>query len=227
MACGSMAAQGPIMYWVTTHRRHHLYSDRPGDPHSPNLNGVSRAERLRGLWHAHMPWMLSPETSKWGVFAPDVLKDRRLFFFQRTYPLWVATGLVLPAAVGFAVGGTLQAAVGGFVFGGLARMFVANQAAWCVGSVCHRFGGRPFRTNDHSANNWAVAIFTFGEGLQNNHHAFPSSYRHGITLWEPDLSGWVLALLGKLHVVRSLKSPDAAAVARAKEHAKDSAVQPV
>ncbi len=114
MACGSMAAQGPIMYWVTTHRRHHLYSDRPGDPHSPNLNGQSFSDRVGGLWYAHMPWMMSPETSKWGVFAPDVLRDRRLFFFQRTYPLWVLTGLLAPALIGYLVGHTLMAAVSRF-----------------------------------------------------------------------------------------------------------------
>lgn len=223
MICGSMAGQGPIMYWVTTHRRHHLYSDHAGDPHSPNLRGDSLSAKLRGLWHAHMPWMLSDETSKWGVFAPDVLRDRRLFYFQRTYPIWAIGGLLLPAVVGFAVGQTLGAAFTGFIFGGLARMFVANQAAWCVGSVCHMIGGRPFDNDDHSANNWPVAVLTFGEGLQNNHHAFPGSYRHGVTWWEPDLSGWLLALFGKLRLVRSLRSPDRAAIAKAK---KRSATQP-
>jgi stearoyl-CoA desaturase (delta-9 desaturase) len=219
LACGSMAAQGPIMYWVTTHRRHHLFSDRPGDPHSPNLRGRTRGDRLRGLWDAHMPWMLSDEASRWSVFAPDVLRDRRLFRFQRSYPLWVALGLVAPALAGLAVGGDAGAAFTGFVFGGLARMFVANQAAWCVGSVCHVFGSRPFATGDRSANNWPVAVATFGEGLQNNHHAFPSSYRHGLTWWEPDLSGWALALLGKVGVVWDLRSPGAAAMARARARA--------
>lgn len=216
VACGSMAAQGPIMYWVTTHRRHHLYSDRPGDPHSPNLNGETFSDKVGGLWHAHMPWMMSPETSKWGVFAPDVLRDRRLFFFQRTYPLWVLAGLAAPALIGYLVGHTLMAAVGGFLVAGLARMFLANQAAWCVGSVCHMIGGRPFATDDRSANNWPVAVLTFGEGLQNNHHAFPSSYRHSVSWREPDLSGAVLALMGKVGLVRNLRFPDAEAVAKAR-----------
>jgi stearoyl-CoA desaturase (Delta-9 desaturase) len=217
MVCGSLAAQGPIMYWVTTHRRHHLYSDKEGDPHSPNLRGEGLAGKLRGLWYAHMPWMMSGETSKWGVFAPDVMRDRRLFFFQRTYPLWVAGGLVLPAVVGFAVGQSIAAAFTGFVFGGLARMFLANQAAWCVGSVCHMIGGRPFENDDRSANNWPVAVLTFGEGLQNNHHAFPASYRHGVKWREPDLSGWLLALFGKVGLVWDLRSPDDAAIAKVKK----------
>ncbi|MCP9963022.1 acyl-CoA desaturase [Streptomyces somaliensis] len=214
MVTGSMGAQGPLMFWVTTHRRHHRFSDRQGDPHSPNLHGRDLRARVRGLWYAHMPWMLSPETTRWTVFGPDVLRNRRLMYYHRTYPLWVVTGLLVPAAVGLAVEGTATAALTGLVFGGLARIFVANQASWCVGSVCHAIGSRPFDNGDRSANNWPVAVLTFGEGLQNNHHAFPGSYRHGVTWWEPDLSGWLLAGLGRLGVVWDLRQPDGATVVK-------------
>ncbi|SMF99780.1 acyl-CoA desaturase [Burkholderia singularis] len=214
LICGSMAAQGPIMFWVTTHRRHHLYSDQQGDPHSPNLLGNGFLAKARGLWYAHMPWMLAPDVSGWTFFAPDVLRDRRLFFYHRTYMWWVVLGLALPAAIGGLVGGSLHAAWNGLLFGGFARIFLANQAAWCVGSVCHMFGGRPFKTDDQSANNWPVAIFTFGEGLQNNHHAFPASYRHSVKWYEPDLSAWVLWTLGKFGVVHGLRKPEPAAIER-------------
>ncbi|MFF7728849.1 acyl-CoA desaturase [Streptomyces sp. NPDC008001] len=214
MITGSMGAQGPLMFWVTTHRRHHRFSDREGDPHSPNLHGWSIKARLRGLWYAHMPWMLSDETSKWSVFAPDVLRDRRLMWYSRTYPAWVLTGLLIPAVAGFAVEQTPMSLLTGLVFGGFARIFVANQAAWCVGSICHAIGSRPFDNKDRSANNWPVAAFTFGEGLQNNHHAFPGSYRHGVTWWEPDLSGWLLFGLGKAGVVWDLREPDKATIER-------------
>ena len=76
----------------------------------------------------------------------------------------------------------------GFLFGGLARAALANQAMWCVGSISHRIGTRPFANRDDSANNWPVALLTFGEGLQNNHHAFPGAYRHAMRWWEPDPS---------------------------------------
>ena len=219
LVCGSMAGEGPILFWVATHRRHHLYSDREGDPHSPNLSGDDMWGRLKGLWYAHMPWMLSDENSRSTVFAPDILKNRRLYFYHRTYQLWVLLGLAVPALVGFAIGHTASAAFSAFIAGGLARMFVANQAAWCVGSVCHMFGGRPFDNRDRSANNWPVAILTFGEGLQNNHHAFPGSYRHGVTWWEPDLSGWLLTGLGKLGLVTDLRQPDAATIAARRRRA--------
>lgn len=216
MICGSLAGQGPIMFWITTHRRHHAFSDREGDPHSPNLMGKGPLGKLKGLWYAHMPWMMAKEVSVWTVFGPDVLSNRRLFFYHRTYFWWLLLGLVLPAAIGGLIGGSIEAAVGGFLFGGLGRMFLANQAAWCVGSISHMFGSRPFRTNDASANNWTVAVLTFGEGLQNNHHAFPGSYRHGMVWYEPDLSGWLLKLLSFAGIVWDLKHPDAQTIARAR-----------
>jgi stearoyl-CoA desaturase (delta-9 desaturase) len=211
---GSMAAQGPLLYWVATHRRHHAYSDRPGDPHSPQLYGKDWKSKAAGLWHAHMPWMLSEEISQWNYFAKDIIGDRQLLFFHRTYLWWVLLGLALPAVLGGLIHDSWAGAWSGFIFGGLARMFLANQFAWCVGSVCHMFGGRPFETRDHSTNNWSVAVLTFGEGLQNNHHAFPWWYRHGVHWWEPDLSGWILTLLGKLGVVKDLKSPSSDAIRR-------------
>jgi stearoyl-CoA desaturase (delta-9 desaturase) len=213
LIAGSMGGQGPIMDWVTTHRRHHRFSDREGDPHSPNLKGSSLSARLRGLWHAHMPWMLSDENSRWTRWAPDLLRDRQIFFYHRTYQWWMLAGLVLPTVVGFAVQPTPMGALSGFLFGGLARMFLANQAAWCVGSVSHMIGGRPFKNGDRSANNWPVAILTMGEGLQNNHHAFPGSYRHAVRPWEPDLSGWILTVLGWTGVVWDLRQPSRPAIA--------------
>jgi len=214
LAAAATALQGPVVFWVATHRLHHRFADREGDPHSPHLHGAGLRGRLRGLWWAHMPWMLSDLSARWSRFAPDILRNRRLYFYQRTYPLWAALGLAVPALAGYLVDHTALAALGGLVFGGLARAFVANQAAWCVGSVCHMIGSRPFRTADHSTNNWPVAILTFGEGLQNNHHAFPGCYRHAIRWWEPDISGWVIGLLGRANLAQGLKMPTPEAIAR-------------
>ena len=205
---GSMALEGPLLFWVSTHRRHHRYADEQGDPHSPNLSGGSIGGKLKGLWYAHIPWMFSDQESRTTVFAPDVLRDRRLYSYNRSYPVWGLIGLLIPAAIGWAASsGSIAAAFSGFIFGGLGRVFVANQAAWCVGSVSHMIGSRPFANRDDSANNWPVAFFTFGEGLQNNHHAFPGAYRHGMRWWEPDLSGLVIAMLAKAHIVWDLHMP--------------------
>jgi stearoyl-CoA desaturase (Delta-9 desaturase) len=207
LIAGSMALEGPLSFWVSTHRRHHRYADELGDPHSPNLSGTGPLAKLKGLWYAHIPWMFSDQESRVNVFAPDVLRDRHLFNYSRTYPIWALLSLVLPGLLGLAIGGTVASGLSGFVFGGLARVFVANQAAWCVGSISHMFGSRPFVNRDNSANNWPVAIFTFGEGLQNNHHAFPGAYRHGMRWWEPDASAWVLAVFAKAGIVWDLHMP--------------------
>lgn len=211
---GSMAGQGPVLYWVATHRAHHAYSDTEADPHTPQRSGRGFWGRMKGLWYAHMPWMLSRRIALASHFAPDLLRNRTLVKLSQSYFLWLGLGLVLPAVAGGLLHGSFRGLWAGFIYGGLARLFVANQAAWCVGSVCHMFGSRPFRTNDSSGNNWWVAILTFGEGLQNNHHAFPSSYRHAVRWWEPDPSGWCLALLAKTKLVWNLRHPSPAAIER-------------
>ena len=207
MITGSMALEGPVLHWTATHRRHHRYADELGDPHSPHLSGDGLSGTLKGLWYSHIPWMLSDQESRLNVFAPDVLRNQRLYFYSRTYQIWALTGLLLPGVLGWAIGGTLSAAFSGFIFGGLARACLANQAMWCVGSISHMIGSRPFTNRDDSANNWPVAIFTFGEGLQNNHHAFPGAYRHGMRWWEPDLSGYLIGGLSKVGVVWDLHMP--------------------
>jgi len=214
--CGSMAAQGPVLFWVVTHRRHHAFSDKPGDPHSPNQHGGGLHGLMSGLWHAHIGWMFSSESTDWVHFGRDWLQDRMVFNLHRWYPLWVACGLALPAAVCGAITGTWLGALQGLVWGGLIRVFLVNHASWCVGSVCHVFGSRPFTTRDESANNWIVAVLAFGEGLQNNHHAFPSSHAHAVHWWEPDLSAWVIRVMAKLGLVWDVKSPSARAVADAR-----------
>lgn len=206
-ALGSMAAQGPLLFWVATHRSHHAYSDQPGDPHSPNLHGHGWRGLFHGWWHAHLGWMFSGQAAEWSHFARDLMRDRTYFAIHRQYGYWVFLGLLLPAVLAGWWSGTWYGAGLGFLWGGLVRICLVNQASWCVGSVCHMFGTRPFETHDHSANNHVVALLTFGEGLQNNHHAFPSSYSHAVRWWEPDFSARVIRLLGHLRLVWNLKAP--------------------
>ncbi len=209
-ALGSMCAQGPLLFWVTAHRRHHAYSDGPGDPHSPNLVSEGRLRRLRGFWHAHMGWMLDEDISDWSRFTRDLLKDRSVLRMHETYPLWLLLGLALPAAIGGLVTLTWWGALTGFLWGGLVRIFFVNHAAWCVGSVCHMTGRRSFPTPDKSGNVPWVAVITFGEGMQNNHHAFPSSAYHGLRWREPDLSGWIIRGLARFGLLWDVKFPSPA-----------------
>src|SRR5262249_8573974 len=97
---GSCALQGPLLYWVATHRRHHQFSDGPGDPHSPHVMGVRPLRGGVGLWHGHVGWMFGREVTNAGRFAPDILRDRRIFTLQRYYLVWAALFLLVPGIVG-------------------------------------------------------------------------------------------------------------------------------
>ncbi len=212
-ALGSMAAQGPLLFWVSTHRSHHAYSDQEGDPHSPNLHGDGWKGLAQGWWHAHIGWMFSGSIAEWSHFARDLMRDRAYFRMHQQYIYWVLLGLALPTLCGALMTQSLFGAWTGFLWGGLVRICLVNQASWCVGSVCHMFGTRPFNTHDRSANNHVVALMTFGEGLQNNHHAFPSSYSHRVYWWEPDLSATTLVVLRALGLVWDLKFPSERVIA--------------
>jgi len=195
---GSMAAQGPVLYWVAVHRRHHALSDQPGDPHSPHLEGDGLRGTLRGLWHAHTGWLFRHELPRATTYIPDLIRDRSLRRVSRLYFMWVALGLAIPAAIGGWLYGTGRGALQGLVWGGLVRIFVVQHVTWSINSICHVYGARPFRTVDYSANNAWLALLSFGESWHNNHHAFPTSAVHGLRRWQLDLSAGVIWALERV-----------------------------
>lgn len=195
---GSMAVQGPVIRWVADHRRHHQYSDRPGDPHSPHaIEGHGLGPVFKQLWYAHIGWFFDQEKTVIRRFAPDLLEDRMLRFVDRFYVVWILASLALPAAAGYLVAGP-QGALSGFLFAGLVRIFMIQHVTWSVNSICHYFGSTPFHTADESRNNWVMALPALGEGWHNNHHAFPSSARQGLKAWQIDPSYWLICGLEKL-----------------------------
>lgn len=206
---GSISAQGPLLFWVATHRRHHIHSDQPGDPHSPNLHGTQGFGKLKGFLYGHIGWMFTKELTDWKHFVPDLLKNRAYFTVQRFYFIWLFLGLALPTLWGWLWMGSTIGAVKGFLWGGLIRIFCVNHALWFVGSVSHMYGHRPFsaKTRDQSANNWWVALAAFGEGNQNNHHAFPNSAKHGLEWWQPDFTFIIIKVLEKLRIIWDVKIP--------------------
>ncbi len=205
---GSFAVQGSVTSWVAAHRRHHAFSDKEGDPHSPHLDeGEGIAGILRGLWHAHIGWLFSPELTEAERWAPDMVRDPLMKKIDALFPLWVALSLSLPALLGFAITQTLEGAITAFLWGGLARVFLLHHVTWSINSICHFYGKRPFETTDHSTNNWALSILSFGESWHNNHHAFPTSARHGIGKGQIDTSAGVISLLEKLGLADNVKEP--------------------
>jgi stearoyl-CoA desaturase (delta-9 desaturase) len=207
---GSMAAQGPLLYWVACHRRHHQSSDTADDPHSPHGARATWLGGLGGLWHAHVGWMFSHEPEPWGRYVPDLLRDPLTFRLHRLYFLWVVIGLLLPAALGGLLGGSWAGVWTGLCWGGLVRTFLVHHATWSVNSICHTFGTTPYKTGDQSKNNAVCALLTFGEGWHNNHHAFPTSARHGLEWWQLDITFHVIRLLAWVGLARDLRTPSAA-----------------
>jgi stearoyl-CoA desaturase (Delta-9 desaturase) len=211
---GSAAAQGRVIRWVSNHRRHHAYSDRPDDPHSPHARpGAPRLGRWAGLWHAHTGWIFSHDPTNTVVFAKDILRDPVLAQVNRYYLVWLLLGLALPAVITGVLRGTLAGAVEGVLWGWALPVFLSQQAAFAVNSIGHYFGRRPFATDDESTNNPWLAIPSIGAGWQNNHHAFPSAARTQIAWWEIDLGWLFLRALAAFGLVWNLNRPTAAQIA--------------
>ena len=206
---GCMAAQGPLVSWVAVHRRHHERSDKPGDPHSPNpeLLGGGPFATLRGLWHAHIGWLTDHEYPSPVHYAPELLKDRMIGRINRHYLLWVAIGLLIPVVLGGLIHGSWFGAFQGFVWGGIVRMVVVDNSVLSINSFSHVFGSYDFKTDDHSRNNPWVAVPTFGESWQNNHHAFASSAAIGLRWWQVDFGYWLIVVLEKLGLVWQVRRP--------------------
>jgi stearoyl-CoA desaturase (delta-9 desaturase) len=199
---GSMAVEGRLDDWVATHRKHHRFSDHPGDPHSPHVDHSPgwRGE-LRGLGHAHVGWMFrGKDKANPARYAKDLLADRDLRFISRTFPLWVAAGLALPFGLGVALTGSIAGGLTGLLWGGAVRIFLLHHATFSINSLCHFFGRRPFATRDQSHNLAWLAPITFGEAWHNNHHAFPTSARHGLGRRELDPGAWLIAGLERCHL---------------------------
>ncbi|MEV5542936.1 acyl-CoA desaturase [Saccharopolyspora shandongensis] len=195
---GMMAVQGPAITWVADHRRHHAFSDREGDPHSPWRFGSSPAALAKGFWHAHMGWLFERDLTNEDRFAPDLLKDAELVKVNRLFPLWTALSLVLPAVLGGLFTWSLWGAFTAFFWAGLVRVSFLHHVTWSVNSICHMIGERPFKSRDKAANFWPLAILSFGESWHNLHHADPTCARHGVLRGQIDISARVIWIFEKL-----------------------------
>jgi stearoyl-CoA desaturase (delta-9 desaturase) len=193
---GSMSVQGPVLSWVADHRKHHAHTDEEGDPHSPHLAGSGVGGALKGLWHAHVGWLFSlKDRAEPERYARDWLEDRGMRVINRLFFLWLALGIAIPAAIGYAVEGTIGAALTAALWGGLVRIFFLHHVTFSINSLCHFAGRRSFATEDESRNVFWLAPLSFGESWHNNHHAFPSSAFHGLRWTQIDTGGIVIRLL--------------------------------
>ena len=209
---GSMAVQGPLLKWVAVHRRHHQHSDEHDDPHSPHAHDGGVLGVLRGLWFAHVGWLFTPDVIGWRRYVGDLTKDGLVRRISDLFPVWVVVGLLLPAVLGGLLTMTWSGVLLGFVWGGLVRIFLVHHVTWSINSVCHLWGSRPFNSGDESRNNFVMGVLALGEGWHNNHHAFPTSARHGLYWWQIDVSYWVIRGLERLGLAHKVRVPATAAV---------------
>jgi len=204
---GSMSVEGPLLNWVADHRRHHQHSDKAGDPHSPQTHGPGFRGALVGLWHAHLGWLFGALPADRERYVVDLKKDRLTRWMSRLFPLWVLVSLTVPTVLGGVLTMSWTGALLGFIWGGLVRIFFVHHVTWSVNSVCHLWGTRPFRSHDHSRNNAVLGVLALGEGWHNNHHAFPTSARHGLRWWEFDGSFALIWAMSKAGLVWDVKVP--------------------
>ena len=189
--CGSLTLEGGPIFWVATHRLHHQKSDQPGDPHSPR----------DGAWWSHVGWILLGETNHNNTrvlskYAPDLAKHKFYVWLNNYH--WVPLTVL----------GIFLYAVGGwplFLWAGCLRVVVGLHSTWLVNSATHMWGRRRFETRDDSRNSWWVALLTFGEGWHNNHHAHPTSARHGLAWYELDHSWILISVLKFFRIAKSVK----------------------
>ncbi len=195
--CGMIAAEGSPLFWVATHRKHHVLSDQEGDPHSPN----------DGFWWSHMLWFKPKEgpgelealLKRW---APDMYKDPVQRFFHNFFPVFpILFGAVLY------FGGEHFFGLGWscLLMGLCLRMVLGYHSTWFVNSATHVWGYRNYETTDRSRNLWWVALVSYGEGWHNNHHAHQRLARHGHKPWEIDITYMVIRLLKVLGLAKQVQ----------------------
>lgn len=190
--CGGLSGEGSALSWVANHRKHHVLSDKDGDPHSP---------RDGALW-SHMLWFTPLEsaqgfkdlTERW---APDMARDRVIVALHYLFmPIHIAFGAAL-MAIGYFVW-NWEVAVSMLVWGMFLRLVYVYHITWFVNSATHIWGYRNYETSDNSRNLWWVGLLAFGEGWHNNHHAFQRMAKHGHRWWELDQTWWVIQGMEKL-----------------------------
>ena len=202
---GSLAIEGPVIRWVADHRRHHAFSDREGDPHSPWRYGETVPALMKGLWWAHTGWLFDVELTPRNKYAPDLMADKDMQRVEAAFPALVAVSVLAPAVIGGVWSMSWQGAATAFFWGSLVRIGLLHHVTWSINSICHAIGERPFTSRDKSANVWWLAILSMGESWHNLHHADPTCARHGVDRGQLDSSArtiWAFEKLGWASEVR-------------------------
>jgi stearoyl-CoA desaturase (delta-9 desaturase) len=207
---GSMAIEGPVLTWVADHRRHHKYSDKEGDPHSPWRFGDDWKALSKGLAWAHIGWMFDGNHTSREKFCPDLVADAKIARVSRHFTELVIFSLAAPAVIGGLWSWSWQGAVTAFFWASLVRVAFLHHVTWSINSICHTFGKEEFEVRDRSRNvNW-LAILSFGESWHNLHHSDPTCARHGALRGQIDIAARCIWLFEKAGWAYDVRWPDEA-----------------
>ncbi len=218
---GSMAVEGPLVRWVSDHRKHHQHSDKAEDPHSPWAYGGGAVGLTRGLYHAHVGWLFDEEQTPQQKYAPDLLADRDIVKISRHFPTWVAVSTLVPPLIGGLWSWSWQGILSAFFWAVLVRIALLHHVTWSINSICHVVGRRPFRSRDKSGNVWWLSLLSFGESWHNLHHAEPTSARHGVLRGQIDTSARLIWIFEKFGWASHVRWPDAKRLAARRIGASD------
>jgi stearoyl-CoA desaturase (delta-9 desaturase) len=213
---GSMTIQGPVLRWVAWHRRHHHLSDQAGDPHTPHHSGEGISGWIKGFWHSHVGWLFGGDPPELNRYVADLRKSAIIRWVSWLFPLWVVIGLMIPFAVAYLITDSWIAASRAFIWAGLVRIFLVHHVTWSVNSVCHLWGSKTYKSNDESRDNFVFGVLALGEGWHNTHHAFPTSARHGLKWWQPDVSYYLIRALELVGLAWNVRRPSEEALAAAR-----------
>jgi stearoyl-CoA desaturase (Delta-9 desaturase) len=207
---GSLSIEKPVITWVADHRRHHKYSDKDGDPHSPWRFGADARALAKGLAFAHIGWMFEGDVTSEEKFCPDWLADSDVSAISRWFPGLVAASLLAPPLIGGLWSMSWQGAVTAFFWATLVRIAFLHHITWSINSICHTFGKTDFEVRDKSRNVSWLAVLSFGESWHNLHHSDPTCARHGVLKGQIDIAARTIWLAEKLDWVYDVRWPDEA-----------------
>lgn len=193
---GAAAFENSVLLWSCEHRSHHKHVDHDDDPYCIS----------KGLFHAHIGWLLFKLDPPPPFDNVSDLKKDPLVMWQHRHIHWIGAlvSFVFPAIIGFLWGGWISA-LGAFLIAGVARIVLLQHCTFCINSLCHYLGERPYSSKCSARDSWLMAIVTLGEGYHNFHHEFQYDYRNGVKPWQIDPTKWLIWSLSKLGLAKKLR----------------------
>lgn len=212
----SFSVEGSVLFWCATHRKHHNFSDKSGDPHSPHIHGDGLGGIIKGFLHAHIGWFYREPKPDLERYVPDLLKDKGLVLLDKLFPVLAVLSFIIPGVIEWSFIHTWHGLFMGILWGGFVRVAFVHHLTWSINSICHIWGTKPFRSNDQSVNNFLFGLLAQGEGWHRNHHSFKWSAKIGLRWWEIDVGWYTILLMKILGLVRGIKVPDSDQLAKLK-----------